>query len=61
MAPVTPDASGNRPVPPVLVTYAWPWSVALALVVAVGPVVAVAAGTLRRPDAAAELRLVEAM
>jgi hypothetical protein len=48
-------------VPPVLVTYVWSWSIALAAVVALGPVAAVAAGTLRRPDAAAELRLVEAM
>ncbi|HEU5332422.1 MAG TPA: ABC transporter permease [Actinocrinis sp.] len=61
VAPVTPSTDGTAPVPPVLVTYVWPWSLALAAVVALGPVAAVAASTLRRPDAASELRLVEAM
>ena len=61
VAPVIPSTDGTAPVPPVLVTYMWPWSLALAAVVALGPVAAIAASTLRRPDAASELRLVEAM
>lgn len=61
VAPLTPSAAGTTPVPPVLVTYVWPWSAALAAAVALGPVAALALGTLRRPDAAAELRLAEAI
>jgi hypothetical protein len=61
VVPVTPSAAGTVPVPPVLVTYVWSWSLALAAVVVLGPLAAVAAGTLRRPDAAAQLRLVEAI
>lgn len=61
VAPMTPSAAGTAPVPSVLVTYQWPWSAALAVVGTAGPVVALALGTLRRPDAAAELRLAEAI
>ena len=61
IAPLTPSASGTAPIPPVLVSYVWPWSIALAAVVALGPVAAIAVSTLRRPDAAAELRLAEAI
>jgi hypothetical protein len=61
VVPVTPSAVGTAPVPPVLVTYAWSWSIALTAVVALGPVAAAAISTLRRPDAASELRLAEAI
>jgi hypothetical protein len=61
IAPLTPSASGTVPIPPVLVSYVWSWSAVLAAVVALGPVAAIATGTLRRPDAAAELRLAEAI
>ena len=57
---VTLTTSGAAPVPPVLIEIGWSGALLLALAVAVLPVLAAAAAVVRRPDAAAGLRVAEA-
>jgi hypothetical protein len=56
---ITLTAAATRPVPPVLIQFSWSQTLALALAVAVLPVLAAALTIARRPDAAAELRAAE--
>jgi FtsX-like permease family protein len=58
---ITLTSSATTPVPPVLIEFGWAQTVALALAVAVLPVLAAALTIARRPDAAAELRAAEAI
>jgi len=57
---ITLTSSATTPVPPVLIEFGWAQTLALALAVAVLPVLAAALTVARRPDAAAELRATEA-
>lgn len=57
---ITLTSSATTPVPPVLIEFSWPQTLALALAVAVLPVLAAALTIARRPDAAAALRAAEA-
>ena len=57
---ITLTASATAPVPPVLIEFGWPQTVALAVAVAVVPVLAGALAMARRPDPAAALRAAEA-
>jgi hypothetical protein len=57
---ITLTTSATTPMPPVLIQIAWPQTVLVALAVAVLPVLAASLTIARRPDAAAELRAVEA-
>jgi FtsX-like permease family len=57
---ITLTSAATRPVPPVLIQFAWSQTLLLALAVAVLPVLAAALTLARRPDAAAELRAAEA-
>ncbi len=57
---ITLTSSATTPVPPVLIEFSWPQTLALALAVAVLPVLAAALTVARRPDAAAALRAAEA-
>ena len=57
---ITLTSSATTPVPPVLIQFGWSQILALALAVAVLPVLAAALTVARRPDAAAELRAAEA-
>jgi FtsX-like permease family len=57
---ITLTSSATTPVPPVLIEFGWAQTVALALAVAVLPILAAALTIARRPDAAAELRATEA-
>jgi hypothetical protein len=57
---ITLTSSATAPVPPVLIEFGWAQILALALAVAVLPVLAAALTIARRPDAAAELRAAEA-
>ena len=57
---ITLTSSATTPVPPVLIQFGWYQTIALALAVAVLPVLAAALTIVRRPDAAAELRAAEA-
>jgi FtsX-like permease family len=57
---ITLTSSATAPVPPVLTQFGWSQTLALALAVAVLPVLAAAVTIMRRPDAAAELRAAEA-
>jgi hypothetical protein len=56
---ITLTAAATTPVPPVLIQLGWSQTLALALAVAVLPVLAAALTIARRPDAAAELRAAE--
>ncbi len=56
---ITLTAAATTPVPPVLIQLSWSQTLALALAVAVLPVLAAALTIARRPDAAAELRAAE--
>jgi FtsX-like permease family protein len=56
---ITLTSAATRPVPPVLIQFGWSQILALALAVAVLPVLAAALTIARRPDAAAELRAAE--
>ena len=56
---ITLTAAATKPVPPVLIQFGWSQTLALALAVAVLPVLAAAFTIARRPDAAAELRAAE--
>jgi hypothetical protein len=58
---ITLTSSATTPVPPVLIQFGWSQTLALALAVAVLPVLAAALTIMRRPDAAAELRAAEAV
>jgi len=57
---ITLSPSATVPVPPVLIQFGWSQILALALAVAVVPVLAAALTITRRPDAAAALRAAEA-
>ena len=57
---ITLTSSATTPVPPVLIQFGWAQTLALALAVAVLPVLAAGLTVARRPDAAAELRAAEA-
>jgi FtsX-like permease family len=57
---ITLTASATTPVPPVIIQVPWSQALALALAVAVLPVLAAALTIARRPDAAAGLRAAEA-
>ena len=57
---ITLSPSATTPVPPVLVEFGWPQTLALVLAVAVLPVLAAGLTIARRPDAAAQLRTAEA-
>ncbi len=57
---ITLTTSATTPVPPVLIQLAWAQTLALALAVAVLPVLAASLTVARRPDPAAELRAAEA-
>ena len=57
---ITLTTSATKPVPPVLIQFAWAQTLALALAVAVLPVLAASLTIARRPDPAAELRAAEA-
>ncbi len=57
---ITLSPSATVPVPPVLIQFGWFQTLALALAVAVLPVLAAALTVTRRPDAAAALRAAEA-
>lgn len=57
---VTLTAAATAPLPPVLVEFNWRWSVGLALVIAVIPVLVAAATVAYRPDPAARLRAAQA-
>jgi hypothetical protein len=57
---ITLTSSATTPIPPVLIEFGWAQTIALALAVAVLPVLAAALTVARRPDAAAELRATEA-
>jgi hypothetical protein len=57
---ITLTSSATTPVPPVLIEFGWAQTLALALAIAVLPVLAAALTVARRPDAAAELRAAEA-
>ncbi len=57
---ITLTSSATTPVPPVLIQFGWAQTLALALAVAVLPVLAAALTVARRPDAAAALRAAEA-
>jgi FtsX-like permease family len=57
---ITLTSSATEPVPPVIIQFGWSQILALALAVAVLPVLAAALTIARRPDAAAELRAAEA-
>ncbi len=56
---ITLTSSAAVPVPPVLIQFGWSQTLALALAVAILPVLAAALTVARRPDAAAELRAAE--
>ena len=56
---ITLTSAATAPVPPVLIQFGWSQTLALALAVAVLPVLAAALSIARRPDAAAELRTAE--
>ena len=56
---ITLTSAATAPVPPVLIQFGWSQTLALALAVAVLPVLAAALTIARRPDAAAELRTAE--
>jgi hypothetical protein len=56
---ITLTAAATTPIPPVLIQLGWSQTLALALAVAVLPVLAAALTIARRPDAAAELRAAE--
>ena len=56
---ITLTSSATEPVPPVLIQFGWTQTLALALAVAVLPVLAAALTAARRPDAAADLRAAE--
>jgi hypothetical protein len=56
---ITLTAAATMPIPPVLIQLGWSQTLALALAVAVLPVLAAALTIARRPDAAAELRAAE--
>ncbi len=56
---ITLTAAATAPIPPVLIELGWSQTLALALAVAVLPVLAAALTIARRPDAAAELRAAE--
>ena len=57
---VTLSPTARPPIPPALTLYDLPQAVALALVVAIAPVVIAALAAARRPDPAADLRTAEA-
>ena len=57
---ITLTTSATAPVPPVLIEFGWPQTVALAVAVALIPVLAAALAMARRPDPAATLRAAEA-
>ena len=57
---ITLTTSATAPVPPVLIEFGWPQTVALAVAVAVVPVLAAGLAMARRPDPAAALRAAEA-
>jgi hypothetical protein len=57
---ITLTTTATIPVPPVLIEFSWPLTVALAAVVAIAPVLAAAVTLARRPDPAAALRTAEA-
>jgi predicted lysophospholipase L1 biosynthesis ABC-type transport system permease subunit len=57
---ITLTTSATAPVPPVIVQFGWPQTIALAVAVAVIPALAAAIAMARRPDAAAALRAAEA-
>ena len=57
---VTLSPTARQPTPPALTLYDLPQSIALALVVAIVPVVIAALAATRRPDPAADLRAAEA-
>ncbi len=57
---ITLTSSATTPVPPVLIEFGWAQTLALALAIAVLPVLAAALTGARRPPAAAELRAAEA-
>jgi hypothetical protein len=57
---VTLSPTAQRPTPPALTLYDLPQAIALALVVAIVPVVIAALAATRRPDPAADLRAAEA-
>jgi len=57
---ITLTTSATAPVPPVIVQFGWPQTIALAAAVAVIPVLAAALAMARRPDPAAALRAAEA-
>ena len=57
---VTLSPTAQQPTPPALILYDLPTAIALALVVAVAPVVIAALAATRRPDPAADLRAAEA-
>ncbi len=56
---ITLTAAATAPIPPVMIQLGWSQTLALALAVAVLPVLAAALTIARRPDAAAELRAAE--
>jgi hypothetical protein len=60
VTPVTLSPTAQQPTPPALTLYDLPEVIALALVVAVAPVVIAALAATRRPDPAADLRAAEA-
>jgi hypothetical protein len=57
---LTLTTSAAHPVPPVLIHFGWPQTLALAVCVAVVPVLAAVLAMARRPDPAAALRAAEA-
>jgi len=57
---ITLTTSATAPVPPAIVQFGWPQTIALAVAVAVIPALAAAIAMARRPDAAAALRAAEA-
>ena len=57
---ITLTTSATAPVPPVLIEFGWPQTLALAVAVAVVPVLAAGLAMARRPDPAAALRAAEA-
>jgi hypothetical protein len=58
---VTLTSAATSPVPPPLTVFSWSLAVPLALAVAVLPVLVAAASAVRQPDAAARLRITEAV
>jgi hypothetical protein len=57
---ITLTTSATAPVPPAVVQFGWPQTIALAAAVAIIPVLAAALAMARRPDPAAALRAAEA-